>query len=53
MLKKNLQKYMIKTVFPSRIDQDRYGLSVAEAFSKDQSVGLQLIRGGFAVAYGT
>jgi endonuclease YncB( thermonuclease family) len=53
MFKNNLQKYMIKTVFPSRMDQDRYGLSVAEAFSKDQSVGLQLIRGGFAVAYGT
>ena len=33
------------------VDRDRYGRTVAEVFSNDQSVGLQLIEEGYAVVY--
>jgi micrococcal nuclease len=48
----------LKTLLPPgqvvrvrQIDRDRYGRTVAELFSGNQSVNLQLVREGFAVVY--
>lgn len=42
---------MGQTVQLREVGMDRYGRTVAEVFFKDQSIGLQLVREGYAVVY--